>query len=141
MEYEATRGMPAESRIVFDVASDVSTMDRWLPEEIHVHDIASGLPEPDAHSDEETYQGSMRTVPERFRLEWGVKERPDYTGWLQVTDAGAGSSEVVAHLSFRGDQPQAGGSDQVRDDVQRSLERSLDRLAEEVGRRVTQPGY
>ncbi|MBA9003918.1 SRPBCC family protein [Thermomonospora cellulosilytica] len=141
MEYEATRGMPAESRVVFDVASDVSTMDRWLPEEIHVRDIAPGLAEADAETGRETHQGLMRKVPEQLRLEWGIKERPDYTGWLQVTDAGAGASEVVVHLSFLGDQPEASGSGRAGDVTRRSLERSLDRLAEEVGRRVAQPGY
>ncbi|TNY36894.1 SRPBCC family protein [Thermomonospora catenispora] len=141
MEYEATRGMPAESRIVFDVASDVSTMSRWLPEEIHVRDIAPGLAEADARTERTTHQGLMRTAPERLRLEWGVKDRPDYAGWLEVTDAGAGASEVVAHLSFRGDQPEASDSGRAREEAQRSLERSLDRLAEEVARRVAQPGY
>ncbi|REE95854.1 SRPBCC family protein [Thermomonospora umbrina] len=142
MEYEASRAMPAESRIVFDIAADVAAMHRWLPEEITVRSIADDLAEADSrfYDVREDRDGLMRKAPEQLRLEWGSRGRPDYAGWLQVSDQGAGTSEVVVHLSFLADQPAALGSNRARDVTQRLLQHSLDRLAEEVGRRVTQPG-
>ena len=40
MEYEESRGMPADAEIVFDVLSDVDTMDRWLPTAMEVESAA-----------------------------------------------------------------------------------------------------
>jgi polyketide cyclase/dehydrase/lipid transport protein len=130
--------MPADSRIVFDVAADIAAMHRWLPEQIQVRQIAPGL----AEAEDETFDVSedhdalMRSAPEQLRLEWGSKGRPDYTGWLQVTDQAAGASEVVVHLSFHGE-----AEAHPREAVEQSLQQSLERLAEEVHRRVDAPGY
>ncbi|PKK15103.1 SRPBCC family protein [Thermomonospora sp. CIF 1] len=142
MEYEASRTMPAESRIVFDIAADVAAMNQWLPEEVRVHEVAPGLAEAAGSLVDvrEERDGMLLGAPERLRLEWGSRDGPDYTGWLQVTDQGAGTSEVVVHLSFRGHRPPGEDAGPNRDVMQRMLEDSLERLAEEVGRRVTQPG-
>ncbi|MEU6037201.1 SRPBCC family protein [Actinomadura sp. NPDC047616] len=140
MEYEASRTMPADGRVVFDIAADTGTMHRWLPGEIDVHEIAPGVAEAEDHAYGVDREGVMRTSPEQFRLEWGSRGTPDYTGWLQVMDHPGGTSEVVVHLSFLGDQPEATGASRARDHAERELRHSLDRLAEEVARRVGQPG-
>jgi hypothetical protein len=140
MEYEARRRMPADGRVVFDTAADTETMHRWLPEEIHVHEIAPGVAEAEAVAHGVEREGAMRTSSREFRLEWGTRAGPDYAGWLQVTDHPGGTSEVVVHLSFLGDQPEATGALWARDATERSLRRSLDRLAKEVDRRVGRPG-
>lgn len=142
MEYEASRRMPADSRIVFDVASDTSTMHRWLPEQIDVHEVAPGVTEAEGRfvGSKRERNGLVRSSPERLRLEWGSRGRPDYAGWLQVVDQADGTSEVVVHLSFLRDRPQSDGRGQIRKATLRLIERSLDRLAAEVGRRVGQPG-
>lgn len=141
MEYEATRPMPAESRIVFDAASDTSTMHHWIPDDVDVHEMGPGVRETDGRftgMDRER-NGLVRASADRLRLEWGSRDRPDYSGWLQVTDRPDGRSEAVLHLSFLGDQPPATGGTETRNRTQRMLQESLDRLADEVGRRVTRP--
>ncbi|MFI6520079.1 SRPBCC family protein [Spirillospora sp. NPDC050679] len=132
MEYEAERAMPADSGTVFAVAADVETMPRWLPREINVERIATDLAEAETRDGDDDVL--MRAVPDQLRVEWGLHGRPDYTGWLQVMDRADGTSSVVAHLSFLGDQPQASGSTRTREATQQLLERSLDLLADEVER-------
>ncbi|WP_019632008.1 SRPBCC family protein [Actinomadura atramentaria] len=141
MEYQANRRIPAGSAIVFDVAADLDAMRRWLPEEIQLREIADDLVEASstfAGTDAE-HVGLLRRVPAQLRLEWGLRERPDYSGWLQVEDQADGASEVVVHLSFLGhERPEARGASRAVDRTNRMLERSLDRLTEEVLRRVPQ---
>jgi hypothetical protein len=135
MEYEESRRIQAGSAMVFDVAAELG----WLPEEIETREIADDLVE--AHSRETgadaAHAGLLRRVPDQLRLEWGLRERPDYAGWLQVNDQADGASEVVVHLSFLGDErPEARGASRAVDRTNRMLRRSLDRLADEVARRV-----
>ncbi|MQY06549.1 SRPBCC family protein [Actinomadura macrotermitis] len=139
MEYEAEQQMEADGRMVFEVAADVSAMHQWLPGEIHVQQISDDLAEGTSNVGNVLHDDVLlRMAPQQLRLEWGSRRRPDYTGWLQVMEHPDGGSSVVAHLSFLGDQPEATGSEQVRQATKRLLEQSLDRLAEEVGRRATQ---
>lgn len=161
MECESSRDMAADSRTVFEIAADVSTMHRWLPGEIHVHEVAPGIAEAEVATGRPPDTGDrpaaghagtggtdrasrgadepdalMRTSPDRLRLEWGTRGRPDYTGWLQVTDQADGTSEVVVHLSFLGDAAEGTHETPPEDAARRELERSLDRLADEVERRT-----
>ncbi|MBW8486595.1 SRPBCC family protein [Actinomadura parmotrematis] len=138
MEYESERAMPADSRTVFDVASDASALGRWLPADIHVHAIASDLVEGEEAGVAEGVL--MRVVPDQLRLEWGTRRTPDYTGWLQVADRADGASSVTVHLSFLGDHPQAHPSGKERNAVQAMLEESLGRLADVVTGRVARAG-
>ncbi|GAA3644090.1 SRPBCC family protein [Nonomuraea antimicrobica] len=137
-EFEASRGMPAGSSVVFGVASDVEIMDRWLPQGLSVHDTGPGTVEADGSlvPGVGRHEGLFRASEEQLRVEWGGREHPDYSGWLQVSDAAAGASEVTVHISLL-DEPQSGArADEVRD----LLDRSLDRLADEVRRHVSDPG-
>ncbi|MFG2074313.1 SRPBCC family protein [Nonomuraea maritima] len=137
-EFEATRGMPAESTIVFGVASDVEIMDRWLPQGLSVHDSGPGTVEAEGElvPGSGHHEGRIRVSPDRLRVEWGGRDHPAYAGWLQVSDAASGTSEVTVHISL----PDEPGSGPRADEVRELLDRSLDRLADEVGDRVHEGG-
>jgi uncharacterized protein YndB with AHSA1/START domain len=136
MEYEESRGMPADAEIVFDVLADVDAMERWLPtatdvetagpDRVHVTGGGAGF-----HYDTE---GLFRAQRDQLRIEWG-SEGPDYAGWAQVYHSRAGASEVNLHLSFLGDQPQAHRG-RAAEQTRQGMREALDRLAEEVSRRV-----
>lgn len=141
MEYEESRGMPADAEIVFDVMSDVDTMARWLPttmdvgtagpDRIHVEGGGEGF-----HHDTD---GLFRAQKDQLRMEWG-SGGPDYAGWAQVHHhSGAGASEVNLHLSFLGKQPMAHDG-AAAEEMRQGMREALDRLAEEVGRRVSSSG-
>lgn len=137
-EFEATRGMPAESMVVFGVASDVRLMDRWLPQGLSVHDAGPGTLEADGSlvPGSGKHEGLFRVSQEQLRVEWGGRDHPDYSGWLQVSDSAAGTSEVTVHISLL-DEPDSGAR---ADEVRGLLDRSLDSLADEVQRRVSGGG-
>ncbi|WP_188193195.1 SRPBCC family protein [Nonomuraea sp. SYSU D8015] len=137
-EFEATRGMPADSMIVYGVASDVAVMDRWLPQGLHVTDAGPGTVEADGElvPGEGAHEGLFRASEDQLRVEWGGRDHPDYAGWLQVADSTAGASEVTVHISLL-DEPDSGSR---ADEVRELLDRSLDRLADEVTRRVHDSG-
>ncbi|MFG1695302.1 SRPBCC family protein [Nonomuraea sp. NPDC049309] len=137
-EFEATRGMPAESMVVFGVASDVQLMDRWLPQGLSVHDAGPGTVEAGGSlvPGSGRHEGLIRASEEQLRVEWGGRDHPDYSGWLQVSDAAAGTSEVTVHISLL-DEPDTGAR---ADEVRGLLDRSLDNLAGEVQRRVSDAG-
>ncbi|NUP04132.1 MAG: hypothetical protein HOV96_12700 [Nonomuraea sp.] len=133
-EFEATRGMPADSVIVFGVASDVDLMDRWLPRGLWVHDSGAGTVEAggDLVHDGERHQGLFRAREDQLRVEWGGRDHPGYAGWLQVADSASGTSEVTVHISLL-DEPDSGAR---AEEVRGLLDQSLDLLAEEVASRV-----
>jgi uncharacterized protein YndB with AHSA1/START domain len=140
MEYEESRGMPAEAEIVFDVLSDVDKMERWLPTAMQVESAGPDKVHVEGGGDGFHYdtEGLFRARPEQLRIEWG-SEGPDYAGWAQVYHSGAGASEVNLHLSFFGDQPQAHEGAEA-EEMRKGMREALDRLAEEVTRRVTDAG-
>lgn len=138
-EYELTRGMPADSGVVFGVASDVSLMNRWLPHGLWVRDSGPGTVEAggEAVPGEGRHEGLVRAQKDQLRVEWGGRDHPDYSGWLQVADTDSGTSEVTVHISLT-DEP---GSPRERaDEVRGMLDESLTRLEEEVGNRLSSSG-
>jgi hypothetical protein len=137
-EFEATRGMPAVSLIVYGVASDVDLMNRWLPRGLSVHDSGPGIVEADGElvPGEGPHEGLLRASEEQLRVEWGGRDHPDYAGWLQVADTASGASEVTLHISLL-DEPD---SSERADEVRKLLGLSLDQLADEVTRRISDAG-
>lgn len=140
-EHEATRGMPAEARIVFELAQVTGIMRHWLPEGIEVTPVAPDVVEVAGEQVDTTttHEGLYRPVPEQLRLEWGSRGHAGYAGWLQVADSTGGTSKVTVHLSFFDEAydqrpPDAGV------DVEEMLDSSLDRLASLVEQRVSQSG-
>ncbi|MFI9808692.1 SRPBCC family protein [Streptomyces sp. NPDC052301] len=130
-EYERSRTMPAQPEHVFDQAANVTQLDAWLPDELHVHPV-----DPPAVTVHEDRSGDdtpalLRAQPDQMRLEWGTREQGTYTGWLQVAGIGSGASEVTVHLSFF-----EGGHDPGEQAVADALDGSLRRLEEQVRMRV-----
>jgi uncharacterized protein YndB with AHSA1/START domain len=126
-EYEASRTIVAAPEAVFAVASDVGTMDDWLPRDVHVEPAAPPEVTVTHGADVDRERALLRADPDRLRVEWGTRDTGEYAGWLQVTGIGAGPSEVVVHLSFSDPAHAPPGPD-----VEAALHRSLDRLAEKV---------
>ncbi|MFC4120728.1 SRPBCC family protein [Nonomuraea zeae] len=137
-EFEATRGMPADSVLVFGVASDVDLMDRWLPPGLSVSGSGPGLLEAGGELVPGTgrHEGLFRASEEQLRVEWGGRDHPDYAGWLQVSDATGGTSEVTVHISLLDERDDSQRAAEVRE----LLDRSLDQLADEVVRYVSGSG-
>ncbi|MEV7190531.1 SRPBCC family protein [Streptomyces sp. NPDC093510] len=133
-EYERSRTMPALPEHVFDQAADVSQMDAWLPQDLHVD--AGEPPAVTVHEDrtDQDVSALLRARPEQMRLEWGTREQGGYTGWLQVAGLAGGTSEVTVHLSFF--EALDEGHDPGERAVHEALDRSLERLEEQVRLRV-----
>jgi len=134
-EFEVSRGMPAVSEVVFQTASDPDRFAHWLPSgldvepsgpgEVHVESEIGGHHEAD---------GLFRARPDELKIEWANEGSREYSGWLQVSDAGAGASEATLHLSF------AEGAEVAQrapaDQVEQTMREALDQLAREVGSAV-----
>ncbi|NRQ36659.1 SRPBCC family protein [Nonomuraea sp. NN258] len=137
-EVEATRGMPADSLIVFGIVSDIDIMDRWLPGGLWVSGDGPGTLEAggDLVPGTGRHEGLFRASEEQLRVEWGGRDHPDYAGWLQVSDSAGGASEVTVHISLLGEAESSERAAEVRV----LLDQSLDRLNEEVTRRVDDAG-
>jgi ribosome-associated toxin RatA of RatAB toxin-antitoxin module len=136
MEYEQSRRMPAAADVVFDIMSDVDTMQRWLPTTMEVADAGPDRVhvEGDAGGQHYATDGLFRAEKNQLRMEWG-SEGPDYAGWAQVYHEGDNASEVNLHLSFFGHQPEShrgAAADRVRE----GMEAALERLEDEVRRRA-----
>lgn len=129
--------MPADAEIVFDLLSDVDTMDRWLPTAMLVEPAGPNRVHVVGEEDGTRYdaRGLFRAQQDQLRVEWG-SDGPDYAGWAQVFHSGAGSSEVNLHLSFFGDQPMAHEGESA-EQIRKGMREALARLEEEVTRRVT----
>lgn len=131
-EYELSRRMPATREMVFDTASRVEELDRWLPDALHVE--PSGPDRPNrvhAKVAGRDAEGLFRSDKDQMRLEWGAYGTDEYAGWLQVADSGAGASEVTLHLSLLGaDQPETATV------MHKAMSVALDRLADEVTART-----
>ena len=99
-EYEATRGMPAGSDVVFGVAADVSLINRWLPHGLWVRDSGPNTLEAggDVVPGEGRHEGLYDVSADQLRVEWGGRDHPGYAGWLQVSDSQSGTSEVTVHI-------------------------------------------
>lgn len=129
--------MPAGSGLVFEVASDVDLMNRWLPHGLWVRDSGPNTVEAggEAVPGEGAHQGLFSASREQLRVEWGGRQHPDYSGWLQVSDGADGTSEVTVHISLL-DEPAERTPDERAQEVRGMLDEALERLAGEVGRRV-----
>ncbi|GIH95680.1 SRPBCC family protein [Planobispora siamensis] len=131
-EHHGTRALGALAEVAFGTASDLTRLDRWLPEGI------SAVP---ADGDAVTVrwragdrEGETRctvsVVPERLRLEWRAEGPAGASGWLEVGENGAGSSRVEVCLRTAGGGP-------GEETVDELLEQALRNLDREVGENFT----
>jgi len=101
-EFEKSKTVNADPDQLFEYVSDLNHLPQYLPtlrraervggDRIRVEGQAAGKPY------EET--GFFRADRQRRRMEWGSDGESGYSGWLEVNEAGGGSSEVRVHLSF-----------------------------------------
>ena len=146
-EFERALGMPAPREIVFDLASDPSMRQEWMPHGLSLQ--PAGGSSGDATTQQVRAEGPMvpgapregfvDASPDQLRLEWASQGDGRYSGWLQVADEGAGASEATIHLSFLGDQAQAHGG-QAAQEVEQMLTQSLERLRGLVDQKVQDGG-
>lgn len=142
-EYEVERTMPAGAEIVFDTVSDVERMDRWLPAQMRLEPAGPNLME--YHDDNAAPDSARRSGetgvfgvnPDQLRMEWGSRDTPDYSGWLQVFHDGAGASSVTLHLSFFDGQPEARVDTKAGRLLRHEMSQALERLAQEVTARLS----
>jgi uncharacterized protein YndB with AHSA1/START domain len=137
MEYEESRRMPAPADVVFDIMSDLDTMQRWLPTTMEVEDAGPDRVHVEGDTGGQHYatDGLFRAEKDQLRMEWG-SEGPDYAGWAQVYHEGDDASEVNLHLSFFGDQPEAHRGT-AADRTRQGMQEALQRLEDEVRRRAS----
>jgi len=129
--------MPAPADVVFDIMSDVETMQRWLPTTVEVADAGPDRVhvEGDTGGHHYSTDGLFRAEKDQLRMEWG-SEGPDYAGWAQVYHEGDDASEVNLHLSFFGDQPEAHRG-AAAERTHKDMREALQRLEDEVARRTS----
>ncbi|MER7212900.1 SRPBCC family protein [Streptosporangium sp. NPDC020072] len=126
-EHERSRRISASAEQVFDRASDLDSIDRWLPRDLHVR--PDDLPAVTVHEDEtgRDARGLFQAERDQLRMEWGTRDDDSYAGWLQVAGISPQESEVTVHLSFFEEEHPPPG-----EYVERALDESLARLAEQV---------
>ena len=135
-EFEHSTEIDASPDEVYAFMSKVENLPKYLPtthsaqpqqgEHVRVQGEAQGH-EYDA-------DGYFRTDKAAHRIEWGADEQY-YSGWLEVTGQGDGSTMTV-HLSFSGGPPAGQGdvpSDESnnapnRDEIQEGLVKSLESI-------------
>jgi hypothetical protein len=123
--------MPALPEQVFDEASDLAAMERWIPRDLHIESQEPPAVTVSHGAAAERERALVRAEQDQLRLEWGTRDTGHYAGWLQVAGLGSGASEVTVHLSFF--DPRTAPP---REQVESALGDSLARLADQVRLRV-----
>ncbi|PRX48641.1 polyketide cyclase/dehydrase/lipid transport protein [Prauserella shujinwangii] len=140
-EFEHQRDIAAAPRAVFDVATDLRTIDSWSPDGVQIEesDATPGELRAWVSSGSEVYdaEGYVNVDAAELRLEWGSNDSARYEGWLQVEPGSRGDLHSVAtlHITFGGKQPETLGGE-FSEEVDRRIEESLDRLAALVAERT-----
>ncbi|MCP2259812.1 Polyketide cyclase / dehydrase and lipid transport [Streptoalloteichus tenebrarius] len=137
-EFERTQQMPGDAALVFALASDVSALNDWLPENVQVEPSDRDPGVLRAHAvtgtEERDEIGVVDIDREEFRMEWGGRDTDRYTGWFEVAQGAPGHSTATLHLTFRGDLPET-ASGEAAEQVDSGLRAALDRLASLVAER------
>ena len=117
-EYEQTQSVDAPADEVFAWLSDIDNLPKYLPpiKQASIQGPSeAGSPGrklrllvaiPDQGEFES--EGYFDVDEDARRMEWGAEVSRDYSGWLTVSETGAGASEVTVHLSF-GERSAFGG--------------------------------
>ncbi|MCO6010962.1 SRPBCC family protein [Actinoallomurus purpureus] len=134
-EYEASRAFAAPAELVFDEAADPSSMDEWLPHDVHLESADPPDVTVTHGAGAERERALMRAERDQLRVEWGTRDTDEYAGWLQVTGIEPDHSEVIVHLSFFDPAHAPPGPK-----IEEALDQSLDRLAEKVRHRSESAG-
>lgn len=133
-DFEQTRVIDADPRVVFDIASTLTSLDSWTPEGVEVEPEGEGTLHAWVASGSEVRDqtGYVDADRDRMRLRWGGQDT-GYEGWLQIEPQGGGGSNATLatlatlHIEFAGDAPETLGGEQSAD-VDSRIEQALDRL-------------
>ena len=144
-EYEQSQTVAAPANEVFAWVSDVENLPKYLPP---VKDADIGGP-----SEGDNPGQKVKThveIPDRGEFEsegyldvdagartmrWGDDTDRDYSGWLEVAEAGDGASEVTVHLSF-GPRTVEGEIQEQSSDDRNPLEEALGATLESIRRQI-----
>ena len=144
-EYEQSQTIAAPANEVFAWVSDVENLPKYLPPikdagidgpsegdnpgekvKMHVEIPDRGEFESEGYFDVDADARTMR---------WGAESDRDYSGRLEVSEAGDGQSEVTVHLSFGPRSVEGEIQDQSSDD-RNPLEESLTATLESIRRQI-----
>ncbi|EHK89287.1 SRPBCC family protein [Saccharomonospora azurea] len=130
-DFEQTRVIDADPRVVFDIASTLTSLDSWTPEGVEVEPEGEGTLHAWVASGSEVRDqtGYVDADRDRMRLRWGGQDT-GYEGWLQIEphgDGGSNATLATLHIEFAGDAPETLGGEQSAD-VDSRIEQALDRL-------------
>src|SRR5512142_258958 len=128
MEIEKSRVIPAPAERVFDIASDVSRLPRWVPGAQSADEVEPLVVRLDPRPGSEAEGGEVlfRAERDQLRVEWGSRGSGEYAGWLQLYSRDDGRSEVNLHLSLLEELDGAYHGDRLKE-VDAQLRDALDR--------------
>ena len=127
-EFEHSTTIAASPDEVYAFMSKVENLPKYLPT-THAAQPQEGervRVQGEAQGHKYDSDGYLRRDPQAKRLEWGADEGY-YSGWLQVSEAGAGASAVTVHISLRDKPPgadQSGGpsDEQINEGLLKGLQ-------------------
>ena len=144
-EYEQSQTVAAPANEVFAWVSDVENLPKYLPPvkdaglegpsegENPGRKVKTHVEIPDRGEFES--EGYFDVNPEARTMRWGAETDRDYSGRLEVAEAGDGQSEVTVHLTFGPRTVEGEIQDQSSED-RNPLEESLGATLESIRRQI-----
>lgn len=98
---------------VYAFVSDVANLPKYVPTTTSAQLVPGGKirVQGEAHGHPYDSDGFFRADDTTRRIEWGAEER-DYAGFLDIDDAGEGTSDLTVHLSFADRMPERVAAEQ-----------------------------
>lgn len=129
-EYRAAREVAALAEVVYNTASDLERLRRWLPNGVTAEPQEDGLVLVRWRLDGR--QGQVRLAvskdADRLRVECDAEDAPGAGGWLEVGQAGAGAARVEVCVA---------APDDAHETVNALVDSALTGLQREVGENFT----
>lgn len=118
MEYSGTHRIQAPADQVFEYVSDVRNLPKYLPTTKSAQPQGEDRVQVQGEAQGHQYNadGYFRKDEAGHRLEWGSDGEINYSGTLEVRDAGGGASEVTVKLRFEPSPRQAVNNNQAQAD-------------------------
>lgn len=155
-EYEQNQQVDAPAEEVFAWLADIAHLPEYLPPVVQAstegpsegdnpgQKLRTTLQHPTQDQGTFVAEGYVSVDEAARRMEWGAESGRDYSGWLTVTDAEGGSSEVTVHLSLGPRSAEADiptgpdGADPLQEGISATLE-SIRRQIEEGSGKLPPP--
>lgn len=100
-EFQHRQRIAAPPNRVYAFVADVANLPKYVPTTKAAQAVPGGKVQVQGEAEGHRYDsdGSFRADEAARRIEWGAEER-DYSGFLDVADAGDGGSDLTVHLAF-----------------------------------------